>query len=56
MTQERPKTRKTHYPCGHERTAENTQRVGAGNGLRCKTCRRAIGVAYRARKAERTDD
>jgi hypothetical protein len=30
------------YPCGHPRTPENTQHVGMGNGVRCKTCRREI--------------
>ncbi len=41
--------RATHYPCGHERSAENTVRVGRENGVRCKACRRAI----QQRSAER---
>lgn len=28
------------WPCGHERTPENTQSVGDRNGVRCRTCRR----------------
>jgi hypothetical protein len=29
------------WPCGHERTAENTQSVGSA-GKRCRQCRRVI--------------
>ena len=28
------------WPCGHERTPGNTQSIGRGGQVRCKTCRR----------------
>lgn len=37
------------YPCGHPRTADNTIRVGADNGVRCRTCRLKIHRASAAR-------
>ena len=30
------------WPCGHPRTESNSQRVGVGNGVRCRECRRRI--------------
>lgn len=40
---------RAHWPCGHERTPDNTQRVGVNNGVRCRTCRVALQAACRAR-------
>lgn len=31
-----------NWPCGHERTEANTQSVGRGGQVRCRTCRRVI--------------
>lgn len=38
----------SHWPCGHERTPENTQSVGSA-GVRCRKCRRRINQASRDR-------
>ena len=39
-----------HYPCGHPRTPENSQRVGRMNGVRCRTCRLAMVARLRLRR------
>lgn len=28
------------WPCGHDKTPDNTQSIGRGGQVRCKTCRR----------------
>jgi len=41
-----------HYPCGHPRTPENTQSMGAGNAPACRLCRRRVcRESYHRRKA-----
>jgi hypothetical protein len=39
------------WPCGHPRTAANTQNVGKA-GVRCKECRQRITREHMRRKAE----
>jgi hypothetical protein len=40
-----------HFPCGHDRTPENTQAVGSA-GVRCRTCRRRLARDwFRAKKS-----
>lgn len=43
------------WRCGHPRTIENTQKVGAA-GVRCRQCRRAIALKswrkYHSRSAQ----
>lgn len=38
-----------NWPCGHPKTPENSQRVGSGNGVRCRECRRRIARESAAR-------
>lgn len=40
------------WPCGHERTEENTQAIGKA-GVRCKLCRRAIARRYYQRHRDK---
>ena len=42
------------WPCGHERTAENTQRIGSA-GVRCRKCRQQIAQASYKRCAANDD-
>lgn len=37
------------WPCGHPRTADNTQSVGSA-GVRCRECRRVISRNHETRK------
>lgn len=39
------------WPCGHRRTAENTQKTGKA-GERCRTCRREIANRSYRRKVD----
>lgn len=40
------------WPCGHARTAENTQGIGKA-GLRCKLCRRQTALRSKLRRRDR---
>lgn len=42
------------WPCGHERSPENTQRIGSA-GVRCRQCRQAITRASYKRCAANDD-
>lgn len=42
----------TEWPCGHPKTPENIQSVGAA-GWRCRTCRLKIGQRSRQNRKEK---
>lgn len=43
------------WPCGHERTPENTMKMGKKNAPRCKTCRQAYVKDYNFRRDYREE-
>lgn len=40
----------SHWPCGHERTRDNTQSIGRGGQVRCRLCRRVTARESAARR------
>ena len=43
------------WPCGHERSPENTQKIGVA-GVRCRKCRSVITArSYKRRKNKGAD-
>ena len=42
------KSRPSHWPCGHERTVENT--ATAGEKLRCRVCRQRMAREWHLEK------